>query len=212
MALLPLGIRINIDGANVFQSRKADPAFLRLQSKIWSRDRYICRFCGFRAKEYQEVVNVNGNYRDNDPKNLATSCVFCAHTQLLGLKNNSKIIYLPNMSQVALNHFIRILFCSSRMGEEYEETSKGLIQAFKMRAATIETVFGPDCSDSALFAQTFIDAADPKNKSYAQLFTQLRWLPNRNDYEDVISYWSEKVLTRKIIEQGIAQGTANATD
>jgi intracellular multiplication protein IcmJ len=202
MALLPLKVTINIDGATLFQSRKADPAFLRLQNKVWARDDYKCRFCGFRAEEYQEVVNINGNYRNNDPKNLATACVFCAHTQLVGFKNSSKIIYLPDISQVDLNHFMRVLFCSSHLGDSYEEISKGLIQAFKLRASSIDNVFGSESSDSVLFAQTFVDASDPsKKEAYAKLLAQLRWLPNRNDYEDVISYWTKAVLTRDVITQ-----------
>jgi intracellular multiplication protein IcmJ len=210
MALLPLGIAINIDGASLFQNRKADPAFLRLQNKIWARDDFACRFCGFRAEEYQEVVNINGNYRQNDPKNLATACVFCAHTKLLGLKNGSKVIYLPDISQIDLNHFVRVLFCSSHLNDDHEEISKGVYQAFKMRASTVENVFGSDCSDTVLFAQTFVDAAELNNKAaYAKLFTQLRWLPNRSDYEDVISYWTKAVLTRKVIEQGIATNGNN---
>ena len=81
------------------------------------------------------------------------------------------------------------------------------MQAFKLRAATIESVFGSEASDSLLFAQTYIDAADSKTKiEQAKLFSELRWLPTRVEYEDIISYWTQSVLTREIIEQGIANG------
>jgi 5-methylcytosine-specific restriction endonuclease McrA len=92
MDLLPLGLGVNIEGALLFESRKADAAFLRTQKKVMLRDNYTCRFCGFRAEEYQEVVNINGDYRDNRLDNLATACIFCTHTQLIGLKINIKII------------------------------------------------------------------------------------------------------------------------
>ncbi|MFI4954809.1 MAG: type IVB secretion system protein IcmJDotN [Gammaproteobacteria bacterium] len=208
MELLTLGLGVNLDGASLFQNRKADDAFLSLQSKVWSRDDYTCRFCGFTAKQYQEVVNINGNYRDNKLNNLATACIFCAHTQLLGLRNNSKIIYFPNISQVDLNHFMRVLFCCTHFGEEYAETAKTLVQALKLRSQTIENVFGADCSDSVLFAQTFIDAVDQTKKdSITQnILPQLRWYPNRGDYEEVISYWAEQVLTREQIEQRLHHG------
>ena len=124
MALLPLGLGINIDGAIILQSRKEDESFLRLQKKILSRDNYTCLYCGFRAEEFQEVVNIDGDYQNNQPDNLATACVFCAHTQLLGLKNNSKIIYLPDISQVDLNNFIRVLFCSTYFGENTKRRQK----------------------------------------------------------------------------------------
>jgi intracellular multiplication protein IcmJ len=208
MELLSLGLGINLDGASLFQNRKADDAFLSLQNKVWSRDDYTCRFCGFHAKQHQEVVNTNGNYRDNKLGNLATACVFCAHCQLLGLKNNSKIIYLPTISQVDLNNFVRVLLCSTHFGEEFSETAKTLLQALKLRTQTLENVFGSDCSDSLLFSQTFIDAVDQNKKdSIAKdILPRLRWLPNRGDYEDIISYWAEQILTRDQIEERLSHG------
>lgn len=208
MELLTLALGINLDGASLFQTRKADEAFLSLQSKVWVRDNYTCRFCGFAAKEYQEVVNINGNYRDNKLDNLATACVFCAHTQLLGIRNNSKIIYLPMMSQLDLNHFSRVLFCCAYFGEEYAETAKTLIQALKLRAQPVDNVFGEECSDSVLFAQTFIDAIDPKQKDSISksILPQLRWFPNRTDYEEVVSYWATQVFTRDQIEERLQHG------
>lgn len=210
MHLLPLTLEVNIEGSLLFESRKADAAFLRIQKKIWQRDDYVCKFCGFKAEEHQEVVNIDGDYRNDNPANLATACVFCTHTQLVGLKNNSKIIYLPDISQVDLNQLMRILFCSSYYGEQQAETAKTLIQALKQRNYAIENIFGKDSSDSVLFAQTYIDAVNPQqsSKQAADIFAQLRWLPSRTDYEDIIHYWAEHVLTRDIIEQRIvAYGT-----
>lgn len=207
MTLLPLEIRVNMEGAVLFLSRKTDSAFLSLQKKTWVRDNYTCQYCGFRAEEHQEVVNKNGDYRDNKSNNLVTACVFCAHTQLLGLKNNSKIIYLPDISQADLNQFIRILFCASYYGEQYEDTAKTLVQALKHRANTVETVFGTDSSDSVLFAQTYIDAIDFEQKvaERKEIMAQLRWLPSKADYEEIITYWAEHIITRDIIEQRIAK-------
>lgn len=206
MQLLPLEIDINIEGGFIFETRKADAAFLRLQKKILSRDNNTCRFCGFRAPEYQEIVNIDGNYQNNHDNNLATACVFCAHAQLIGLRNNSKIIYVTDISQADLSQFMRILFCCSYYNERFAETAKSLIQGFKQRTSAVENSFGPNTSESVLFAQTYIDAVTPQvdEKQREKVMSQLRWLPSRTDYEDTIHYWADNVLTREFIENKIA--------
>jgi hypothetical protein len=101
---------------------------------------------------------------------------------------------------------VRILFCSSYYGEQQAETAKTLIQALKQRNNVVETAFGKDSSDSVLFAQTYIDAASSQedNKNQQTIMAQLRWLPSRTDYEDIIHYWADHILTREMIEQRIA--------
>ena len=42
----------------LFVARKADESFQRFSERIWGRDSYTCQFCGFQAKQYQEVVNL----------------------------------------------------------------------------------------------------------------------------------------------------------
>ena len=49
----------------MYSARKADPKFKSYEQKVFQRDRYTCQFCGFQAKLYQEIVNLDGNYSNN---------------------------------------------------------------------------------------------------------------------------------------------------
>ena len=75
---LPLPLRASADAWRLYSARKADQNFLSFQNRVWQRDDYKCRFCGFQAQIHQEVVNIDGNFRNNKLENLATACVFCS--------------------------------------------------------------------------------------------------------------------------------------
>ncbi len=92
----------------LFAARKADTAFANFSEKILERDRYTCQFCGFQAKQFQEVVNLDHNYRNNKAANMATACCFCAQCFFIEAVGQSEygggtLIYLPEVKQVDLN-------------------------------------------------------------------------------------------------------------
>src|SRR5262245_61255351 len=97
-------LAVNLSGWRAFVRRKEDKGFLPIQSRAFERDQYTCQYCGFQAKEYQEVVNADGNYANNKLSNMITACCFC--TQCLFLQSvgvdemgGGQLIYLPEVSQ-----------------------------------------------------------------------------------------------------------------
>ncbi len=68
----------NLEGWRLFVRRRDDKAFLPVASQVLERDYYICQYCGFQARQYQEIVNLDGNYRNNKLNNLITACCFCS--------------------------------------------------------------------------------------------------------------------------------------
>jgi len=198
---LPLQLQPNFEGVALFMQRKEDPSFAAIRGKVLSRDEYSCRFCGFHSEKYQQIVAIDGNYKNNQINNLATACVFCMHCQLLGLRNtNAKIIFLPEMSQIELNHFVRVLLCASTMRADYADIAKALFQAFRKRSNVIEEVFGKDASDSLVFAQSLIDINSETKKQQNKAMTALRLLPARGYYNRQIEYWANSIITPKKIE------------
>ena len=65
MALHPLTLSAKPGSWRLFAARKADPTFLKFSERVWERDSYTCQFCGFQARLYQEVVNLDQDYRNN---------------------------------------------------------------------------------------------------------------------------------------------------
>ncbi len=63
-----LQLAVNLIGWRHFARRKEDKNFLPVAKKIYERDQYTCQYCGFQAKEYQDIVNLDGNYTNNKQK------------------------------------------------------------------------------------------------------------------------------------------------
>ena len=110
MELLPIYLTAQKGSWRMYYSRKRNKKFLPIKQKVHERDNYTCRYCGFFAKEYQEVINIDGNYKNNRPDNLATACCFCAQCFFLdavGLESNTggNLAYIPEITQADLNNF-----------------------------------------------------------------------------------------------------------
>lgn len=69
-----------------------------------------CRFCGLEVRGWQEPYHINGDHADARRDNLVSSCVLCHLTQHLDrpmIESEALIIYLPEMSQAAVNAIAR---------------------------------------------------------------------------------------------------------
>ena len=60
-----IALNISMYNYSMFVSRKSKPAFRKLAKHVFERDSYTCQYCGFQAREYQEVVNLDQNYKNN---------------------------------------------------------------------------------------------------------------------------------------------------
>jgi intracellular multiplication protein IcmJ len=77
---------------------------------VFTRDDHTCRFCGHRAVGWQEVFHVDGDHDNWLVNNLVTSCTLCHGAQHLGrstVAQEQMLIWLPDMSQAALNSVVR---------------------------------------------------------------------------------------------------------
>ena len=92
----------------LYSGRKADSRFKAFEQKVFQRDKYTCQFCGFQARLFQDIVNLDGDYSNNRPVNLATACCFCAQCFFLesvgvGGYGGGTLVYLPELSQAEVN-------------------------------------------------------------------------------------------------------------
>src|SRR3990167_8073034 len=113
----PLELSVSLTNFSQFISRKANKAFQELARAAWVRDNFTCQYCGFESKKYQEVVNRDGNYRDNALKNVVTACCFCTQCQFIESVGEQgygggTLIYFPEMSQAEINALCHVLFCA----------------------------------------------------------------------------------------------------
>jgi intracellular multiplication protein IcmJ len=182
----------------LYSARKADPRFSAFEQKVWARDKYTCQFCGFQARSYQEIINIDGNYANNNMANLVTSCCFCAQCFFIesvgvGGYGGGNLVFLPELTQPELNSLCHVLFCAITNDTGYKITAQNIYRAFKLRTQAVEDKFGEGTSDPAIFGQLMIDSQITKEVS-SQLFQGIRLLPSRAKFRKQIERWAANAL------------------
>lgn len=183
----------------LYSARKSDTRFKTFEQKVFKRDRYTCRFCGFQAKHYQEVINLDGNYNDNRLENMVTSCCFCTQCFFIesvgvGGYGGGTLIYVPELSQSEINSLCHVLFCAITNDTGYKESAQTIYRSFKFRAQAVEEKFGEGTSDPAIFGHLLIDSGQTEGETVDKIFHNVRLLPSRAKFRKQIEHWAASAL------------------
>lgn len=183
----------------LYSARKADERFKAFELKVFQRDRYTCQFCGFQAKLFQDVVNIDGNYTNNRLTNLVTACCFCAQCFFIesvgvGGFGGGTLVYLPELTQAEVNSLCHVLFCAITNDTGYKSSAQNIYRGFKFRSQIIEEKFGEGTSDPAIFGQLIIDSGASSMETEEKLFQNVRLLPSRAKFRKQIERWAASAL------------------
>jgi intracellular multiplication protein IcmJ len=183
----------------LYSSRKVDERFRDYENKVFQRDKYTCQFCGFQARFFQEVVNLDNDYTNNRMSNLVTACCFCAQCFFIesvgvGGYGGGTLIYLPEMNQAELNSLCHVLFCAITNDTGYKSSAQNIYRSFKFRSQIVEDKFGEGTSDPAIFGQTIIDSDVKDEAIREQVFKNILLLPSRAKFRKQIEKWASSAL------------------
>lgn len=191
----------SIPGAwRLFISRKFDPNFGKFALRVFKRDGYICRFCGFQARRFQEVINLDRNYQNNKLSNFATCCCFCAQCFFLeavgkGDYGGGVLIYLPTISQAELNGLCHVLFCAIVNATDYRIDAQTIYRTLKLRAKLVEEHLGEGMTNPRLIGEALVQSAtDFRTFTAPPWLASLRLLPSRIKFAKQISVWAKDAL------------------
>jgi intracellular multiplication protein IcmJ len=182
----------------LFMTRKNDPGFKNFADRVLKRDQYTCQYCGFQSWQLQEVVNADGNYRNNRIENLVTACSFCAQCFFLEAVGKSDfgggiLIYLPEISQTELNALCHSLFTIMASGNTSDDTNaKNTYRSMRLRSQVVEQELGEGFSSPSLYGHLLIDSqVNPthKKKVNQELSTTLRLLPDITRFTNHLETW-----------------------
>ncbi|HAU1356321.1 TPA: HNH endonuclease [Legionella pneumophila] len=183
----------------LYSARKIDERFKSYEQKIFQRDRYTCQFCGFQARLYQDIVNLDGDYTNNRLSNLVTACCFCAQCFFVesvgvGGYGGGTLIYLPELTQAELNSLCHVLFCAITNDTGYKSSAQNIYRSFKFRSQIVEEKFAEGTSDPAIFGQLMIDSGVNSEEIREKLFKNIRLLPSRTKFRKQIEKWAASAL------------------
>lgn len=183
----------------IYSARNADPNFKTFKQKIFNRDRYTCQFCGFQAKQFQEIVNLDGNFNNNKMVNLVTACCFCSQCFFIesigmGGYGGGTLIYLPEFKQTELNSLCHVLFCAITNDTGYKASSQSIYRGFKFRSQAVEDKFGEGTSDPAILGHLLIDSAITAENGANKVLNNILLLPSRAKFRKQIEQWAASAL------------------
>lgn len=183
----------------LYSARKVDERFKDFEKKILSRDKYTCQFCGFQARLFQEIINLDNDYSNNKASNLVTACCFCAQCFFIesvgvGGYGGGTLIYLPELTQPELNSLCHVLFCAITNDTGYKSSAQNIYRSFKSRSAAVEEKFGEGTSDPAIFGQLMIDSGVKTDEVREQLLKNILLLPSRAKFRKQIEKWAASAL------------------
>lgn len=194
-----LQLAVNLAGWRIFVRRKEDKAFLPVAKRVFERDAYACQYCAFQAKEFQEVVNADGNYANNKLSNMITACCFCTQglfLQAVGLDEmgGGQLIYLPEMSQGDLNSFCHVLFCAMGNNTGYQDSAQAIYRSLKFRSQIIENKFGSGTSNPHILGQMIIEYQERVPDAKIEILKDMRLLPSHAKFRIQLETWAAAAL------------------
>jgi intracellular multiplication protein IcmJ len=134
MSLLPitLGVRRTPDAQGTGGKRKSlDRSQLKKHTQqALERDNFTCRYCGFYSRQYQKAIPKDWQ---GDPvsSELVTACTFCEQClalDLAGQMGSGTLVWLPDISQLALNNIMRAVYASRAHGKDMPEKIRNTAQ------------------------------------------------------------------------------------
>lgn len=202
MKLRELYLQINPSGLRMMRMRDRHRIFTPIKTKILSRDNLTCQFCGFKASLQQmNVVNLDGNYNNNNIQNLCTACSICSRVMLIGSfeavndqDSVERLIICNELSQVQLNHLYRVLLTSmSDATLEQAEVAKTVFRSLRNRAALVDDMFGKNTSDTRVFVQSIFDSGVSNHDNLRAILRNLRYFPTRYSFHDEWPLWRHQL-------------------
>ena len=155
------------------------PYYGRIKKAVFDRDNYTCRCCGFKSKEHQSVISLNGNLRDFE--NMITVCLFCHQSLQLHKVEETEsgiLIWLPEFTQVEINRITRILMLSVYWRKEGYQQSEFLLNELSKRSKVCQDTIGTN--DISEFLERLKDSSS--DSDFQKNVRSVRLLPTQKKY------------------------------
>jgi intracellular multiplication protein IcmJ len=182
-----------------------DAGVQQIKTKVFERDDYTCRFCGFQSNKYQEVRHLNNNYADFTLENLATACIFCHQCftlERVSQMQSGFLIWLPEIPQANLHHICRAMYVARRTQGPLADAARSAIGALTARREQAEKRLGTD--KTAVLAAIMQDLLDRRDyQQRARKLDGIRLFPvdkriitdedlEFDQFPQILAYWRSR--------------------
>ncbi len=176
-----------------------------LKQKIFERDAFTCKCCGFVSKKYQEVLHTDGDESNSDESNLATVCIFCHqcfNLDKVGTMKSGVLLWLPEIEQADLHHMARAIYVARISQGPIAEAARKALDALMKRREPIRQRIGTD--DAYTLATVLKDyLSEHHYKVRASKLEGIKLFPldrriikeadlEFNQFPQILAYWRSK--------------------
>lgn len=205
MKPLPITLGIVRSSGNAQNAEKAANQLQEIRSRIFERDRYTCRFCGFQSQKYQDVHFLNSNTEDLRSDNLATACIFCHQCfdlEKASQMNSGVLVWMPEIEQAELSHIARAIYVARISQGSMADASRAVLDSIMARREDAKARIATD--DPFFLATVFRDFLGPKHyAARAEKLNGIRLFPldrrnisegelRFNQFPQILAYWRSK--------------------
>ncbi len=201
--MIPITIGI-AQKSSAFLSEKNTEEVASLKNKVFERDDYTCKCCGFKSNKYQDLLVIDQSSKPTED-NLATACIFCHQCFSLDDVTNMRsgiLLWLPEISQADLHHIARALYVARISQGAMSDTARKILDTLMTRRADVRERIGTD--DPSVLAKVLSDyisrkkyAERSKRLDGVRLFPLDRRIIKEQDLEfnqfpQILAYWRSK--------------------
>lgn len=176
-----------------------------LKQKVFERDNYTCRCCGFRSQKYQDTLYINGKPTDSRLDNMATACIFCHqcfNIDQVPVMRSGVLIWLPEISQAQLHHIARAIYVARISQGPVAEAARRGLEVLMQRREEARSRLGTD--DPFILASVMRDYISGRAYDMrGQKLDGMRLLPldrriikeadlEFNQFPQILAYWRSK--------------------
>lgn len=182
--LLPLSFHVKAGNWKKFQNRRKSLNYQNIRELILNDYSHKCAYCGYQATNL-ELVNKNHDYQDRTRQNIVPCCSLCLPVLLVDGYGQDPdfqgtIIYLPELSQIQLNHLLRASVAILHKHNLYQTKLNDVFANLDERKEYMEKILGKNSHKVEFFAQGLLDIFLNEQKMAHLLFKHLRYLPDKN--------------------------------
>ena len=205
-----LEIKLGKDQWSYYVKRNLDSRFESFKNSVHERDNHTCAFCGFTAEKYMDIINLDGDYRNNKKDNLITSCPLCSQCHFIEYCGKAEIgggilIYLPEMTQAQLSGLSHVLLCSMANTADYSEKAQNIYNELRLRSKVVEKHLGEGMSDPTYLGQLLVDTPiEESDHMESELLKHLRLLPSIEAFKKQTEVWAKNAL--QMLNQDLLTG------
>jgi intracellular multiplication protein IcmJ len=176
-----------------------------VKQKVFEKDDFTCRGCGFRSQKYQDIHFLNYNYSDTRLENMATMCIFCHQCFNLDMVNEMRsgiLIWLPEIKQEDLHNIARAVYVARISQGPIADAARRAFETMMKRREEARNRIGTDdpyilsCVLRDYLTQSHYDRRTQKLEGIRLFPLDRRMIKEAdlefNQFPQILAYWRSK--------------------